>query len=508
MTALDSGHLGAKRPQVARHARPLVAGLLGAVSIASTFVPALDAGVRAWIPLALLAPVVLWCALPVHLEALRDVARGRLTSWMLASIGIVAAFAWSAHAVATDREAAHLVPLALASVLVVVAQHVSELAGQDRSDDPAPVWLPPLVFGVAAAALATWWFVDGSRAGASAGLSVLLAGGPAALLLAEPAALVVGGRRGSEIGVLAAGADAMRAARRIDTIVLDKHGTVTTGELSVMAVEPVDPEHLRNLRWFAGALSHSSDHPIARAISKLAPRGRVSNVVTQPEIGISGSVDRHPVRIGIPGWIGVEDSPGLGTQVGVEVDERALGWITVGDTIRADARRGVERLTAIGLDPILVSDRAEADTMHLADQTGIVTWHPHVTADGCVSLVERLQAAGRVVAMVGRDGAHAPALRAADLAISTSEEMPGITLADVDVRDVGDAIVLMRDLLSTTLANRRLAVIGMLVPMPVAAAGLIEPLYAPLFSLACMAGIAVNSSRLPRRQRPVVDRPS
>jgi Cu+-exporting ATPase len=337
---------------------------------------------------------------------------------------------------------------------------------------------------------------------------VLLVAAPTALVLAEPFAQVVARRRGVEIGVLTAGVDAMRAARQIDTIVLAKNGTVTTGELSVAAVDPVDPEHLRNLRWFAGALSHSSDHPIAHAIAKLAPRGRVSNVVTQPLIGISGSVDRHPVRIGIPRWIGVEGTEGRGTQVAVEVDGRALGWITVGDTLRPDARKGVERLSSMGLHAILVSNRPEADTTHLADQTGIETHYPGMTVDGCVALIRRLQEDGHVVAMVGKLATNAPSLRAADLAISTVGDVPddGVVLAEIDIQSVGDAIALMRSTLATMLTNRRWAVIGMLVPVPFAAAGLIEPLYAPLVTLACMIGVIASSSKIPRKQRVAPDR--
>lgn len=505
MTPLVSAERpGAMRPKLARHARPLIAGVLGAVGVGATFVPALDEVAVEWVALAVLVPLVSWCALPVHVAAARSIRRGRLTAEVLASVGIVAAFAWSVHGLFSEQAMGHLVPVALSAVLAVIAQHVTELAGRDESDDSAPAWLPPLVLVIAAAALAAWWAADGARAGASAAVSVLLVAGPGALMLAVPAALLVGSRRGSQIGVLAAGIDAMQATQRIDTVVLDKEGTVTTGELSVMTVEPVDPEHLRNLRWFAGALAHCSDHPVARAIAKLAPRGRVSNIAVQPDIGLSGSVDRHPVRIGRATWIGIEGTEGLGVQVAVEVDGRALGWITVGDTPRVEARKGVERLGGIGLDPILVSDRPEADTAHLAGLAGIATHHSEMTVDGCVSLVERLQSDGRVVAMVGNHAVNAPALTAADLAISTVGDSPsdGITLADIDVQHVGEAIVLMRSTLSTMLTSRRGAVIGMLVPMPFAAAGLVEPLYAPLVPLACMVGVAVNSSKISRRQRP------
>jgi Cu+-exporting ATPase len=352
-----------------------------------------------------------------------------------------------------------------------------------------------------------WALADGPRAGASAAVSVLLIAAPGALLLASPAVMLISARRGEKIGVLAASTDAILAASTIDTIVLDKDRTITTGELTVTAIEPVESANLRNLRWFAGALAHSSDHPVSRAIAKLAPRGRVSNFLAQPQIGISGSVDRHPVRIGTPRWIGIADVAVLGTQVAVEVDGRALGWITVSDIVRTEARRGVDQLGQLGLKPILVSDRPEADTAHLAERTGISTHHSTMTVDGCVALVQRLRAEGRVVAMAGTSEANGPALRAADLAISTAGESMGggIVLSEVDVQGVGDVLGLLRGARAKIATNQRWAVVGMLAPIPLAAAGVIGPMLAPLFSLACIVGVGVNSARISHVEPQVTD---
>lgn len=476
--------------------RLTIAAVLGAASVGSTFVPALKSGELRWIPLALVIPAVLWCAWPIHRAAVRSIASGRPTPDVLATVGIIAAVIWSAHAVANQRTSAHLVPIALATVLVVAADAIS--AGSDTEPyESTPRWLTPLVLAVAAATMIAWW--SPGEAG-SAALSVLLVAAPGALRLAGPAATMTSTRRGAEAGIVLCGPETLETSRRVSTIVLDKNGTVTTGELTVMAVDPIEPEHLRNLRWFAGALAHRTDHPVGRAIAKLSGRGHVTQVVNHDGEGMSGSVDRHPVRLGRPPWIGIPDTGGLGVETAVEVDGRILGRITVGDTVRPDAKDGIDQLRALELDPILVSDLPEADAAHLAEQTGVTTSYALSTADDRERLVEKLQADGQVVVMVGGHDGNAAALSTADLAITHLSSSPGrgIGLADIDVSSIRDAIVLARATFATATANRRWALAGMLAPVPFAAAGLIGPMYAPLFAFACMIGVGIISSRIPR----------
>ncbi len=487
-----------RRPR--RHVRLVSAVALGAASIATTFVPALRTDALEWVPLVLVVPLVLWCAWPVHQAAACGVVSGRWTPDVLATIGILAAFAWSVHALLSDRAVGHLVPVALATVLMVAAQHVGEEAGVDDPYASSPVWLTPLVLVVAASAMAAWWTTDGSGSATSAALSALLIAGPGALRLATPAALLVGTRRGAQAGILVASRTDLDMSTQVDTVLLDQHGTITTGALSVVSVDPVDPEHLRNLRWFAGALERSSDHPIARAIAQGTDAGRVSDVVQRPGLGISGSVDRHPVRVGRPSWIGIDDPGGLGTRVGVEVDARVLGSITLADTLRPHAQDDVERLRSLGVEPFLVSDGPALDTRDLADRSGIVTSHAEMTVEDRMRLVERLRADGRIVAVVGDAGRHGAAMQAADLALSTGGEVPvtGIVLPDVDVRTVGDALALTRATASTARANHRWAPAAMLAPLPFAAGGLVDPAYASAICLLGMIGVALNSLRIPR----------
>lgn len=481
-----------------RHLRLIVAALFGAASAAASFVPALHTEALRWMPLVLAIPLVTWCAWPIHVAAWRSLLAGHPTPDVLATAGIMASVAWAAHATVADEASTRVLPVALATLLMVAAHDISAAATNVGPYDASPRWLTPLVLVVAAATMGTWWTTDGADPASSAALSALLVAAPGALRIAGPAAHLVGSRRGTAAGIFLGDPAALATAQHITAIVLDKDGTVTTGELSVSAVDPVETEHLRNLRWFAGALAHCSEEPVARAISKLSGRGRVSQLALAPGQGLSGSVDRHPVRVGLPTWIGVEAIEGLGQQVAVEVDGRFLGRITVADTIRPDARVGVDRLRELGLEPVLVSERGEADTADLARRTGITTTHADATAQLRAEVVRQLRADGHVVAMAGDLGPNAEALDAADL-IFTSSDGPadrGIAVTEVDVRTVASAVSLARSVDSTTRTNRRWAVVGMLAPLPLAAAGLLTPVFAPVVALACMTAVGVNSLRI------------
>jgi Cu+-exporting ATPase len=501
--SLTATQVEVARPSLGSSVRLVAAGLLGAAAVLATLVPTFDGGL-AWVPLVPVAAAVTWCALPTHLAAGRGIAAGRWSPDVLASVGLVAALAWSVADGFDGSDPARLAPVAIATVLVVAAQEVVRESGTDNPYAGTPGWIAPLGLAASVATLAGWWLVDGPGPAATAAVSTLLVAAPVALRVAGPAALLVAARRGAGIGMAPADEPTMDVAARIDTIVLDQHGTVTTGELSVTSVDAVDPEHLRNLRWFAGALEHVSEHPIGRAIAKLSAPGRVTNVLQQPGLGISGSVDRHPVRVGLPSWIGIDHADGLGTQVAVEVDGRALGSIRVADTLRADAHAGVEQLRGLGLDPMLVSDRAEADTSFIAAGSGIVTSHPSITTQGRIALIQRLRADGRVVAMAGDRGRHPAAMQAADLPISTATASPrdGIAVAEVDVCTVAGAIALARGTRAAIRTNRRWALAGMLLPLPFAAAGLLDPVLAAPIALVSLVAVGVRSLRIPPVQGP------
>ncbi len=160
----------------------------------------------------------------------------------------------------------------------------------------------------------------------------------------------------------------------IETLTFYKHRTITTGNLVVVSVDPFTKEDEQDLRWFAGALEHHAAHPIGRAISKLAGRGNVSNVLELPQ-GISGSVDRHPVRVGQPQWLGCTSCETDFKTVAVEVDQRTMGTITVADEIASTSKKHLAQLRDTGVTPKLVSTEPESVAKDLASRVGIDLVH-------------------------------------------------------------------------------------------------------------------------------------
>ena len=269
------------------------------------------------------------------------------------------------------------------------------------------------------------------------GLALLLAALPAAIALL-PLTWWIARRRSRGEGITWLSRGALTAARRVDLVLLDRWGTVTTGELKVASVEPLDPDHDRNLRWFAGALGHAAEDPVARAVARLSTRGKLSGVEQYDGVGISGSVDRHPVRLGRPDWLGMEVRDGLGVTVGVQVDARPIGYITVADDVRLDAAEGVRRLREIGVEPVLVSDDTEKNTRHLAESCGIERWHAAIGPADRDALTAEHRDRGAVVASAGRKP-----VPSADLVLGLDVE-DGARLTDLDVGRIATALALSR----------------------------------------------------------------
>lgn len=354
-----------------------------------------------------------------------------------------------------------------------------------------------LLVGVLSVALgAAWALLDDVQRGVEVGVCALLAGAPVGYALAARLPLRVAVRRGAAVDLRIDEA-AARAAEEVTTVVLDKTGTVTTGDLVVVSVEPVEPDHDRNLRWFAAALEHAVDDPVGRAIARLAGRGHLTDVVHTPGVGVSGRVDRHPVRVGRPDWIGFDHPGGDGTTVAVEVDQRPLGHITVDDVVRDDAAASVERLRTLGLAPVLVSDGTGRNTERLARAAGIEEQHAEVAPEKRARLVTELQEAGRVVAVVGRTADNADALHAADLAV-TDPGWPGRPALSVDTLDVGvvaDVLALAR---STQRVIRRNRVLGLVLPafgLAAAGAGALTPVLALSYGVLATLVVVLGSMR-------------
>lgn len=205
-------------------------------------------------------------------------------------------------------------------------------------------------------------------------LAVALLGVAAALLVPRWWATRIGRRW----GITSLGSQAPSAWHPVRSVVLDPMRTLTTGHLVVTEVAAVDPDHERNLRWFAGALAHGYDDPVGHAVAKLAGRGRLTNVTLEPGRGIRGSVDRHPVRVGQLDWIGLSAdgvNSEVGTTVAVEVDQRPLGRITVAEEVRRDAAAQLTQLRELGMVPVLASPAPEDSVARLAKLAATPAWH-------------------------------------------------------------------------------------------------------------------------------------
>lgn len=301
---------------------------------------------------------------------------------------------------------------------------------------------------------------DGS--GLLGALAVVLAG-LGAWWAARPVVLSSVQRRSGDANARVSGKRALNVLERVDTLVMDPVGTITMGELSVVSVEPIDPAHDRSLRWFAGALQHTSDDPVARAIARLASRGRVTDVEHVPGIGSTGSVDRHPVRVGRPDWIGVEGlDDGWSRVVAVEVDGKAMGRITVADTVRDQAAPTTAALTEAGWRVVLVAPD-EAGSKHLASAVGTAEVVA-ATDGGGGAVVRRLKADGRVVAVVGRSGTLLVPLSEGDVAVSDAktEVEARVEMTDVAVHHVAAVLKILRGAARRVRSMRRaVAVLGL-----------------------------------------------
>ncbi|RNL62417.1 cation-translocating P-type ATPase [Nocardioides marmoriginsengisoli] len=324
----------------------------------------------------------------------------------------------------------------------------------------------------------------------------------AVLVLAMPIGLVVAStlspwlirRAGRTLGVTSIGTEALERWQHVSTLVLDPFHSLTTGNLVVTEVHPIDPDHERNLRWFAGALAHSYDDPVGRAVAKLAGRGKVSNFAQEPGRGIRGSVDRHPVRVGQPEWLGFsnEDAPSpIGTTVAVDVDHRPLGRITVADEVRTDASHQLDLLRRTGLTPVLAALRTEAELERVATLSASPAWHAETDP---LQLARELTVGGESVGLVHSRPGGSVSLLAVDSAdyspVPGSADSVGIDAPDIDV--VVRAVTLAARAHRAQQRTLRLAWALFLLPLPFAALGFLPPLVA--VAVAAVTWIVVGSS--------------
>jgi P-type Cu+ transporter len=400
----------------------------------------------------------------------------------------------------------------LAQMARLVAEAQSGKADVQRLADRVAAIFVPVVIGIALLVFAGWLVLGfGPAAALTAAIAVLIVACPCALGLATPTALLVGTGRGAQLGILIKGPQVLESTRRIDTVVLDKTGTVTTGRMTLVGTAQDD-----DLLRYAGALEHAAEHPIARAITAAAiDRFGALPAVTAfealPGLGASGIVDGVEVIIGRPQLL---ESRGVAvpdemrgaadgrTTVVVSWSGRARGVLSVADEPKADAALAVSRLRALGLRPVLLTGDSASAAHAVAAAVGIDEVIAEVMPAEKVATVRRLQAEGHTVAMVGDGVNDAPALAAADLGIAIGTgtdaaiEAGDLTLIRGDLVGVPTAIRLARATLGTIRANLFWAFAYNAAAIPLAALGLVTPVLAALAMALSSIFVVTNSLRL------------
>jgi Cu+-exporting ATPase len=412
----------------------------------------------------------------------------------------------------------------LAHMMRLVEEAQNRKAAVQRLADRISGIFVPIVVLIAAGTLTAWLVVSGSTERAfSAAISVLIIACPCALGLATPAALLVASGFGAARGIFFKGYRVFEASRQVDTVVLDKTGTITTGKMTVAQVASAPGVRLETVVLLAGAVEQASEHVIAGAIADYARTRAVAEKLpavgefrTVPGAGASGSVDGHEVRVGTAAWVTTDTGaiPELlaakcreweksaKTVVLVGRDGEVIGAIALSDSIRPSAAAAVSDLRALGLRCIVLSGDNETTTRSVGEAIGVTEVIAGATPARKVEVIEELQAAGRSVAMVGDGVNDAPALVAADLglAVGSGTDVARNAADLIVVRDdltvVATAIGLARRTLSTIRGNLVWAFAYNVVAIPLAACGFLNPLIAGAAMVLSSGFVVWNSSRL------------
>ncbi len=410
---------------------------------------------------------------------------------------------------------------ALAQIGRLVEDAQSGKAAVQRLADRVSAVFVPVVIGLAVLTFAGWMVFDGSVLAAfTAAVAVLVIACPCALGLATPTALLVGSGRGAELGILIKSPEILEHTRTVDTVVLDKTGTVTTGSMSVHEVVPAEGEDAGQVLRVAGAVEHGSDHPIARAIaaeaSARATLDPVASFTSVDGFGVTGIVDGRAAVVGKPALL-EEWAIGLPQELQDRMERMrsagqtvvAVGWdgaprgiIAVADTVKDTSAEAIRRLRDLGLEPVLLTGDHEAPARAVADQVGIDRVVAGVLPAEKADVVRRLQSDGKVVAMVGDGVNDAAALATADLGIAMGAgtdvaiEAGDLTLMRGDLRGVADGIRLSRRTLGVIKGNLVWAFAYNVAGIPLAMAGLLDPMIAGFAMAASSVLVVANSLRL------------
>ena len=416
--------------------------------------------------------------------------------------------------------------LARMAELVEAAQ--SGKAEVQRLADRVSGIFVPIVIGIAVVVLGAWLGAGFPPAAAfTAAVAVLIIACPCALGLATPTALLVGTGRGAQVGILIKGPEVLESTRSVDTVVLDKTGTVTTGRMTLVDVIPAEGTDELELLRLAGAVEDASEHPVAQAIATAATQRSgalppVEGFANSEGRGVQGVVEQHAVFVGKPSFLadwGVELDANLTrelirgeergmTAVAVAWDGRARGILLISDTPKATSAEAIAELTRLGLRPVLLTGDNAIAANRVAAEVGIPEVIAEVLPTDKVAVVAELQRQGRVVAMVGDGVNDAAALAQADLGLAMGTgtdaaiEAADITLVRGDLRSVPDAIRLSRRTLRTIKVNLFWAFAYNVAAIPLAALGLLNPMLAGAAMAFSSIFVVSNSLRL-RSFRPM-----
>ncbi|RBY78900.1 heavy metal translocating P-type ATPase [Geodermatophilus sp. TF02-6] len=382
----------------------------------------------------------------------------------------------------------------------------------------------PVVLVLAVATLGFWIGAGAGLAAAfTAAVAVLIIACPCALGLATPTALMVGTGRGAQLGILIRGPEVLESTRAVDTVVLDKTGTVTTGRMTLLDVVPAPGEDADRVLALAGALEHGSEHPIAQAVAAAAAERTgslrpVEGFANVEGLGVQGVVDGAAVLVGrarllaewavpVPGALdrarAAAEAQGR-TAVLVAWDGAARGVLVVADAVKETSAAAVGQLRDLGLRPILLTGDNTAVARSVAAEVGIDEVVAEVLPQDKVDVVRRLQAEGRVVAVVGDGVNDAAALAQADLGLAMGTgtdvaiQASDLTLVRGDLRAAADAIRLARRTLAVIKGNLFWAFAYNVAALPLAAAGLLNPMIAGAAMAFSSVFVVTNSLRLRR----------
>jgi P-type Cu+ transporter len=417
----------------------------------------------------------------------------------------------------------------LAAIVRLVAEAQGSKAPIQRLADRISGIFIPVVLAIALATFLGWWLIGGNLIAAMVNaVAVLVIACPCALGLATPTAIMVGTGRGAQAGILVRNAAALEQAEKIQTLVVDKTGTLTEGTPAVMAVAPAHSMTENHVLRFAATLEQGSEHPLARAIVRRAgelklPLGKVEKFLAIPGNGASATVtleNEHAtnVLVGTPRWLQAEGVsidakvlaaiPEGNTVIGVARDGQFLGLIAIADRLRASSPRTILALQGMGIHTLMLTGDNPSTALAIASQAGISDYRAEVLPADKAKVIQEIKQTGQVIGMVGDGVNDAPALAVADVSFAIGAgsdiaiEAADITLMRNDLISVVDAIRLSKATLAKIRQNLFFAFVYNVLGIPLAAFGLLNPVIAGA-AMAMSSVSVVSNSLLLKRWKPL-----